>query len=313
MTYVEEKKIGKEIYFYLVKNIRLNGKFKKFRAYLGKGKISKAKLQKLKSKNSKLLEGRVKNYLILHDPLLGLLSKKQIRDLDKVKNEYKKIYKELPVEIKKKHYDDFLIRFTYDTNAIEGSTVTLNETKLILLDKIAPPNKTLREIREIENHKRAFDFMFKYKGDITKQFVLRIHKILTDGVLPRNSSGKFREVQVFIAGSEKIPTKPEFVNNEFKNLLKWYNKYKRKYPPVILTSYFHAAFEGIHPFIDFNGRTGRIVLNFILIKCGYPIIDVKYKERLQYYEALKKAQEDNLIPFVNLVVRYLKEELFRIK
>ena len=313
MTYLEKKKMGKETYFYLVKNIRLKGQFKKFRIYLGKGKIPKTKLQKLKQKYSKILEQRAKNYLISQNPLLRLLTKKQKEDLDKVKREYKKNYKRLPKEVRKKHYEDFLIRFTYDTNAIEGSTVTLSETKLILLDKITPPNRTLREVREVENHKKAFDFVFKYDGDITKQFVLKVHRILTDGILSKDTSGKFRKVQVIITGVEKLPPKPQSVDEEFKQLLKWYNKNKKKYHPVVLASYFHTAFEGIHPFIDFNGRTGRLLLNFILIKHDYPIIDIKHKDRLKYYEALGRAQDNDLELFVNLVVRYLKEELSRVK
>ncbi|MCH8003392.1 MAG: Fic family protein [Nanoarchaeota archaeon] len=313
MVYLEKKEIGKETYFYLVKNIRLNKQFKKFRIYLGKGKISKIKLQELKSKYSKVLGQRIKNYLVLHDPLLGLLSKKQIKSLDKIKREYKKHYKKLPREVREKHYEDFLVRFTYNTNAIEGSTVTLNETRLILLDKITPPNKTLRELKEVENHKSAFEFILKYKGDITNQFVFEIHRILTTGILSKSTSGKFRKVQVFIAGVEKIPPKPKFIEKEFKDLMGWYNKNKKKYHPVILTSYFHAAFEGIHPFIDFNGRSGRLLLNFILMKHNVPIIDIKYNDRLKYYESLRKAQEGNLGPFVNLIVKYLKDELNKVK
>jgi len=313
MTYLEKKKINKEIYFYLVKNVRLNKRFKKFRIYLGKGKIPKTKLQKLKSRYSKVLEQKVKNYLISHDPLLGLLTEQQIKNLDKLKRDYNKNYRELPKEIRKKHHEDFLIRFTYDTNAIEGSTITLNETKLILLDKVTPPNRTLREVREVENHKKTLDFVLKYKGDITKGFVLRIHRILTDGILSKDASGKFRKIQVVIVGVEKKPPRPQFVDKEFKQLLKRYNKNKRKYHPLILASYFHAVFEGIHPFVDFNGRTGRLLLNFILMKNGYPIIDIKNKDRLKYYEVLKSAQESDLKPFVNLLVKYLKQELSRVK
>jgi len=313
MTYLEKKKIGRETYFYLVKNIRLNGKFKKFRIYLGKGKIPKTKLKKLKQKYSKILEQRAKNYLISKDPLLRLLTKKQKRNLEKIKREYKKSYRKLPKEVKEKHHEDFLVRFTYHTNAIEGSTVTLNETKLILLDRITPPKRTLREVREVENHKKTLDFVFEYKGDIVKRFVLKAHRILTDGILSKDNSGKFRKVQVVITGVEKLPPKPQFIDKEFKQLLKWYNKNKKKYHPVVLASYFHAAFEGIHPFIDFNGRTGRLLLNFILMKHGYPIVDIKHKDRLKYYESLRRAQESNLKSFVNLVVKYLKEELSRVK
>jgi Fic family protein len=313
MTYLEKKKIGKEVYLYLVKNVRLNGNFKKFRIYIGKGKIDRKELQKLKLKYTGILDERIKIYLVSRDPLLKLLPIKQIKNLEKVKELYKKSYSSLPEEVRAKHYEDFLIRFTYDTNAIEGSTVTLNETKLILLDKITPPNRTLREVREIENHEKAFSYVFNYKNDISRQFILKIHRILTNSVLPDDRSGKFRKVQVIITGAEIIPPKPEFVEKEIEQLIKRYNKHKRKYHPIILASYFHTAFEGIHPFVDFNGRTGRLLLNFILMKRGYPVVDVKYRDRLKYYEALEEAQKSYLKHFVNLVVKYLKEELFRVK
>jgi len=313
MVYHVEKTIRGKKYHYLIKNVRINDKWKKFTVYIGKGELSKNDIKKLKTKHSKTLEKKVENYLKSIDPLLGLLSEKEMKELEKIKQKYKKNYRILPKEVRKKHYEDFLVRFTYDTNAIEGSTVTLSETKLILLDRITPPNRTLREVREVENHKKAFDFVFEYKGDVNKRFVLKIHGILTDGILPKDSSGKFRKVQVVITGVEKLPPKPGFVDKEFKQLLKWYNKYKKNYHPVVLASYFHAAFEGIHPFIDFNGRTGRLLLNFILMKYGYPIVDIKHKDRLKYYEALRRAQESNLKSFVNLVVKYLKEELLRVK
>ncbi len=313
MAYIEKKRIGKETYFYLVKNTRVGGKFKKFRIYLGKGKLFGTKLKKLKSKYSRILDSRIKNYLVSIDPLLRLLSESQIKDLEDIRREYKDSYRRLPEEIKEKHYEDFLIRFTYNTNAIEGSTITLNETRLILLDRITPPNRTLREIREVENHKKAFDYILKYKGDITKQFVLKIHRILTDGILPKDRSGKFRKVQVVITGAKIIPPKHQFVEGEFKQLVKWYNRRKKIYHPVILASYFHTVFEGIHPFVDFNGRAGRLLLNFILIKHDYPVIDVKHRDRLKYYEALQRAQGNNLKPFTNLAVKYIKEELVRIK
>jgi len=313
MTYLEKKGIGKEVYLYLVKNVRLNGNFKKFRIYIGKGKIDGEELKKLKLKYTKILDEKIKTYLISKDPLLKLLSDRHVKELKRVTELYKKSYASLPREVKAKHYEDFLIRFTYDTNAIEGSTVTLNETKLILLDRITPPNRTLREVREIENHEKAFSYIFNYKNDVNRPFILRIHRILTDNVLPDDRSGKFRNVQVMITGAEIIPPKPEFVEKEIGQLIKWYNKHKRKYHPIILASYVHSAFEGIHPFVDFNGRTGRLLLNFILMKHGYPIIDVKYKDRLKYYEALGKAQKGDIKPFVNLVVKYLKQELSRVK
>ncbi len=89
--------------------------------------------------------------------------------------------------------------------------------------------------------------------------------------------------------------------------MNWYKRNKKKYHPVILASYFHATFESIHPFTDFNGRTGRLLLNFILLKNGFPAIDMKNKDKLKYYEALYKAQKGNLKLLVSLVMKYLKE------
>jgi len=204
-----------------------------------------------------------------------------------------------------------------EDNSLLGGPWT-REYFLKELREIENPEERLRALlenrrREIENYEKAFSYVFNYKEDITKNFILKIHRILTRNALPEDRSGKFRKVQVIITGVEIIPPKPEVVEKDIEQLIKWYNKYKRKYHPVILAPYFHAAFEGVHPFVDFNGRTGRLLLNFILMKNGYPIIDVKYKDRLKYYDALQDAQKNNLKSFVNLVAKYIKEELIRVK
>ena len=308
MVYHVEKIIKGKKYHYLVKNIRINNKWKKFTVYVGKGKLSKNDIKKLGIKYSKVLEEKVKNYLKSVDPLLSLLSEKEIKELDGIKQRYEEIYRKMPSEAKKKFYEWFLTKFTYNTSAIEGSTVTLRETSMILFDRITPPGKTLREVREIENHKKAFDFILTYEGNLNKKFVCKVHKILTTDILSKESCGKFRRVQVFIRGVDGfIPPKPESVEIEFKKLMNWYNRNKKKYHSVILASYFHVAFESIHPFIDFNGRTGRLLLNFILLKNGFPPVDIKNKDRMRYYEALRKGQESNLRPFVNLIIECLKE------
>jgi len=307
MVYHIEKTIKGKKYHYLVKNVRINNKWKKFTAYIGKGELSNNDIKKLKQKYSTLLEKKVNNFLKSTDPLYSLLSEKQIKELEEIKQKYKSYKKMLP-EVWQKYYEWFLTQFTYNTSAIEGSTVTLRETSMILFDKITPPGKTLREIREIENHKKAFDFILSYKKDVNKNFVCRIHKILSIDILSKDNCGKFRKVQVFIRGvKDFIPPKPQFVEKEFKELMNWYNKNKKKYHPLIVASYMHTTFESIHPFVDFNGRTGRLLLNFILIKNEFPAIDIKNKDRIKYYNALQKAQKGNLKPFVNLVLKYLKE------
>ena len=306
MAYLLKKDIKGKEYYYLVKNIRIDNKWKKFTVYLGSN-LNKSQLIEKKKSYSKLLEQRSKEYIKKVDILLNIISDKDLKFLEIAKQKYKNFSKQ-SLAVREKYYEWFVTTFTYNSNAIEGSTISLEETSLILFDKITPPNRTLREVREVENHKKAFDYMLAYKGDVNKKFVLRLHRILTKDILREDESGKFRKVQVFVRGEEQIPPKPELVPIEFNKLIKWYNKNKKKYHPIIVASYLHSAFEGIHPFVDFNGRTGRLLLNFILLKNELPAIDIRNKDRAEYYKNIKYAiKEANLKPFVNLVINYIKE------
>ena len=306
MSYILTKIRNKRKYYYLVKNIRVNNKWKKFTTYLGSD-LNKKQLMEQNKKYSKILEQKSKEYLRRVDILLNLVSEKNLKFLELAKQKYKKFSKQ-SIAAKERYYEWFITTFTYNSNAIEGSTITLDETSMILFDKITPPNRTLKEVREVENHKKAFDYMVNYNGDINKNFVLKLHKILTTDILGNEESGKFRKVQVYIRGEMQIPPKSELVPLEFNKLIKWYNKNKKKYNPVVVASYFHTAFEGIHPFVDFNGRTGRLLLNFILLKNRFSAIDIRNRNRMEYYKAIKYAiKESNLKPFVNLVIEYIKE------
>lgn len=305
MVYVESKSVGTSKYFYAVKNIRTDGRWKKFRIYIGKN-LSKEEIEKNRKKHLAGLERKIENYLKKTDVLESIISESDVAILNKIKEKYRKVSKRSPTA-KEKYYEWFVTTFTYNSNAIEGSTISLQETSMILFDKITPPEKTLREVREVENHKKAFDYVLGYKGDVNKPFVLKIHEIVSSGILPKEESGKFRKVQVYVRGAEEVPPKLEEVEKEFEKLMKWYRKNKKRYHPVVLSSYFHAAFEGIHPFVDFNGRTGRLLLNFMLLKNGFPAIDIRNRERMKYYDAIRRALKGDLKPFVNLTIKYIKD------
>lgn len=304
MAYVEIIKKRNKKYFYLTKNLRLGkDKWKKIRLYLGSKKPSAREIKKA----SKKLEEEIKDYLHLIDPLYDLLSPNQIKELAVIKKAYNQWISKTSV-LEKENYDEwFLTEFTYNSNAIEGSTLTLRETALVLFEKIAPAGRTFREIREADNHKAAFDYLFKYKGDIDKEFVCKLHHLLFHNTLSENA-GVFRKVQVWIRGAPIIPPKPKEVEKEFKKLLRWYKKNKAKYHPVAIASYMHTSFESVHPFIDGNGRVGRLLLNFILLKNKFPMVNIKNKERFRYYEAIRKAQEGNLKPFADIVIKGIKEQ-----
>ncbi|MCD6590516.1 MAG: Fic family protein [Candidatus Aenigmarchaeota archaeon] len=308
--YYEEKIIRGRKYHYLVENVRTGkNKWKKIRMYMGRGKKSKRQIEDMLKKNREKLREKVRNYLKSVDPLFALVTTEEEKEMEKIKRKFENYIKTATDAEKRKYYEWFVTRFTYDTNAIEGSTLTLQETALILFEKTVPGGKSIREIREAENHKEAFDYMVEYEGDVSKEFILEMHRKLMHNILGKYA-GVFRDRQVFVRGAELMPPKPAFVEREFKKLMKWYRRNRKKYHPVVVAAYVHTAFEGIHPFLDGNGRIGRLLLNFILKKNGFPMIDIKNRNKEEYYRAIREAHRGNLRPFVSLVIKYLRENEF---
>ncbi len=301
--YIEVKKRDKSKYYYLSKSLRINGKYKKIRVYLGKN-LDKKKIKDGINKKGKIIEEKT-NLLKKQDPLFNLLDENEIKEIEKIKKRFNKFLKN-SVALKN-FLEWFEVSFTYNTTAIEGSTLSLEEVSLILTDKLSPEGKSLKEIKEIENHKKAFEYILSYDGDINKKFICKLHRILTKDILPEKYSGKFRDVRVFIRGVEVIPPKPKDIENEFRELMRWYRKNKVRYNPIVVSTYFHAAFESIHPFVDFNGRVGRLILNFFLFKNRLPMVNIKNEEKLKYYKALKEADKENSRELVKLVMDELKE------
>lgn len=308
--HIEKQKKKSGVYSYIVKNIRKNGGWEKVRIYLGKNLSEKGLKSLMKSKRNELSR-KVELARRSSDILLTLVSEEQQENIRRIKEAYQQSKKKMGSDQYENYYEHFVTEFTYDTNAIEGSTVTLQETALILFDKIVPEGKSIREINEVQNHKDAFDYMLGHRDDINKIFVLKLHKLLMHNILWRHA-GKFRDVQVYVRGANFMPPKPEDVEKEFRKLMLWYRSNKRKYNPVVLAAYFHHVFESTHPFRDGNGRVGRLLINFVLRKNGLPMINIKYKDRMEYYKALETGNKGDLKPLVETVIKYLKEAEFSI-
>lgn len=294
MAYTETKEKGGKKYYYRVKSLRDGKKFKKKRVYLGVN---------LDKNNLKELEEKADNELML---LSTLLSDEEIRELDKIKKQHLS-----SKEPKENKYEAFVSLFTYDSTNIEGNTLTLQETSQLLFEGITP-RKSLREINEVINHKEAFDFILDYKKDISKEFMLKLHEIVVKNTLKpelKDQEGRYRTVQVYIRGVDWIPPKPSEVPREMASLLSWYAKNKNKVHPLILSAYFHSAFETIHPFIDGNGRVGRLLMNFILHKNEYPMINIPNNKRYIYYKTLEYSQvKGNLRSLVKFLFDLIKED-----
>lgn len=304
MVYVEKKRLGGKEYYYLVKIVRVGKTLKKFREYLGTD-LPRHGLDALKRKRTPEMERKARAFMEQKDPLLGILTEQQSAQLEAIKKEHSSQRMSLPQH--RKYMDWFVTSFTYNSNSIEGSTLTLQETSLVLFDKITPPEKPIKDVKEAENHKKAFEHVLTYDGPITQAFVTRIHQILFDDTL--EEAGAFRNLQVYIRGTQFLPAKPEQVEKEFNQLVKWIKKAEKRYHPIVITAYTHAMFESIHPFIDGNGRTGRLLLNYQLKKHGYPFIDIKQERKLDYYKALQAFNQGDLKLLIHLIIEYLKESL----
>ncbi len=295
MVYTEIKKKGDKTYYYRVKSVRKGDRIVKERKYLGVNLENKALKEEEKKADQQL------------ETLSHLLTKQEIELLDKAKN----TRSEQPKETWENRYEAFVSKFTYDSNAIEGNTLSLQETSQLLFDKVVPISKSLREVNEALNHKGAFDYMLNHKGDITKEFICNLHaRVVKETLKPDVASqiGKYRVVQVYIRGVEWTPVKPSEVPKEMKSLLARYSKARKKLHPLVIASYFHVGFETVHPFVDGNGRVGRLLMNFILHKNKYPMINIPNAIKNRYYSALHSAQvKGDLRPFVELLLNILKE------
>lgn len=298
MVYTEIKEKNRKKYFYRVLSVRNGSKIEKKRIYLGVNLDKNNLIEKEKAADKELML------------LSTFLNDDEKKELEKIKKGYARQSK----ANLENRYESFISLFTYDSTNIEGNTLTLQETAQLLFENITP-RKSLREINEVVNHKNAFDFILNNKKEISKELILQIHKLVVQNTLKpelENQIGKYRTLQVYIRGTEWLPTKPEEVSREMASLLSWYSKNKKILHPLILAAYFHSAFETIHPFIDGNGRVGRLFMNLILRRNKYPMINIPNKRKHIYYKALEESQlKGDLRNLVKFLFDLLKEEKIR--
>ncbi len=179
--------------------------------------------------------------------------------------------------------EEFVIEYTYNSNAIEGNTLTLRETDMVLRG-LTIDRKPLKDHMEAVGHKEAFDFvrdLVKEQVPLSESIIKQIHYlVLAD---KREDRGVYRRVPVKIMGAKHEPVQPYLIQPKMEQLLE---DYRNNTDHIISRlARFHIEFEGIHPFIDGNGRTGRLLVNLELMKAGYPPIDIKFADRISYYNA----------------------------
>ncbi len=303
--YIEKRKVNNKIKYYLSHSFREGNQIHKIRKFLG-ADLSKNLLKERVEKARKIILEEISKYKIILDPLKVPLSEKDIAFVKNLEaREHLRIF-----HLSEKQWKIFSELFTYNTNAIEGSELKDKEVKE-LLEKNKWPKKSKEDIAEAYGVNEAIKFIRKTKERLSLKLLKNLHKIVFKN--SKYFAGEFRkpgeEVVVRNGFGQIIHTgAPQSrVISLLNELVKWYNKNKKKYPGLILAAVVHNQFENIHPFMDGNGRVGRLILNNILIKHKLPPINIDFKIRSKYYEALQEYEKrGNLKPTIELFIKEYK-------
>ena len=206
----------------------------------------------------------------------------------------------------------FEIEYTHHSTAIEGNTLSLIETKVLLEDGISIGGKAMREIYEAVNHRKAFRYVKECIGQgmpLDEGKVKDIHALLMENI---QVGGVYRDVQVYISGARHMPPPPPLMYRQVKDFYADLSWKGRELNPVELAAWTHAEFVKIHPFTDGNGRTSRLIMNYQLMAEGFPAISIAKEDRLEYFKALDAyAVEGDLQPFAELVAGLVDRQMER--
>jgi len=309
--YLEKKIVRGKVKYYLAHSFREGNKVHKIRKFLGT-ELTPELLEDRKTKAEKLILEEIQKYSIIQDPLEKELSQEEIDFVKRLEREANfKIF-----HLSEKDWKTFSKSFTFNTNAIEGSELNKKEVSAVLVEG-KWPDKSKNDIAEAYGVNEAIEFIRKTEEHISINFLREVHRIVFKN--SKEFAGDFRkkgEEVVVMSSSGKVVHEgaPQSrVVGLLANLIDWYNKYKSKYPALILAAVVHNQFENIHPFVDGNGRVGRILLNNILIKNNLPPINIELKDRAEYYETLQEYEKNkNIRPTIQFLLkeyRATKKEL----
>lgn len=304
MAYLYKKPVGNKNYYYLRASQKKGKKLvTKDIAYLGNtikevkkslDKLSQYKDQIRKSykKINSFIESnhfleKAKSLKLKQDNFL----KEKTEKVEACKLHYKESFNKLDDLTKKEILKNYVIEFAYNTASIEGNTISLEEARNLLNEGITPKNKTLREIYDLQNTEKVFFNLINKKEELTHDLIEEIHDKLLDNIDERKG---YRKTDVRVIKSNFDATPGKYVKTDMDLLIKWLKDHKTKLHPLILAIIFHHKFEKIHPFMDGNGRTGRMLMNLILIKNNLPPFIIHKKTRSLYLELMRQADKSDL-------------------
>jgi Fic family protein len=222
-------------------------------------------------------------------------------------------YRPLPESAVKKIREKFEIEMTYNSNAIEGNSLTLKETYLVISEGITIKGKPLKDHLEAKNHKEALDYLYELiakenKPTISEILIRSLNQIVMQSI-DKEWAGKYRNSSVIIAGAEHKPPEAADVPRLMNDLMDFIKENRNKLHPIELAAIVHHKLVFIHPFFDGNGRTARLAMNIILMQNGYPLAIILKNDRKKYYNALSKADKGNLEDFISFVAKSTERSL----
>lgn len=304
--YIEVRRIGKSKAYYLGHSFREGGKIHKIRRFLGTN-LTESQIKELRPKAERIIRAEIERYRIISNPLARGLTARELSII-------KKLQDKITLKVDHLSKDDwklFTEAFTFDTNAIEGSTVSFGEVKGILEENRWPKEKEKWEISETYGVSEAISELRATKEHLSLELIVKLHKICF-----RNSkqyAGQLRPKGIEVCVKNQlgevlhVGAPSDRIKSLLKELVGWYEKNKSGYPPLLLAAMVHNQFETIHPFQDGNGRIGRLLLNNILIKHGFPPVNITLARRSVYYAALQAYQKGGDVrPTMELIVKEYK-------
>lgn len=255
-----------------------------------------------------LQQGKNEDDLVISDKVLT-----RLKEVDDLKRRWQKSHPLNQTQLRKM-VEYFDLNYTYESNRIEGNTLTLQETALVMNEGLTIGGKSMREHLEVINHAEAIEFvraLIDSKERLTKRTVLQIHQLVLKEIDKQNA-GIYRKVPVKIGGSSHEPPQPFLLDKLMEDFFHHLRRFENQLHPVILAAEMHERLVSIHPFIDGNGRTGRLLMNFILLSSGFTRANIKGDglSRLTYYQALEDVQiHNNPEPFYLLVIDEVRRSL----
>lgn len=292
MAFIRAKYINGEYYFYLVESKR-GGKlvYQEIIKYLGKREEAEkfAKMENLKMPE-------VKKSIEKDERALDEQIARKKTELD--------LLRPFPKLIRDRLREELVVLWTYHSTAIEGSTLSLKETMTLLAEGIVVGNKPLTDYLAAKGHRDAVNLVFRWvdegKQMLTESDLLELHRTTMKNVVDAYV-GVYRPVQVYLKGSSYVPPPPDQVQGLMRRFLQKLNSKTKGQSPIERAALIHIDFESIHPFVDGNGRVGRLLTNWVLMKNGYPPIVITKRERVRYFRMLEEAQmrftTDRLVRF----------------